>query len=120
MNMEFPIFIMIPCHFQLSFDFFLLFFLFFINIGILVGGLRFFVSLRYHVSPISVNKVLRFLLKSSGVELFTSVVIFETFFPSYFNRPNNTMQCLVQCVNPSFNKIYSNTYRNMSIYTLIF
>ena len=55
MNMEYLFFITITNHFQFSFDF-SCYFSYLVNIGLLIGFLVFFVSLRHHSPTTSINK----------------------------------------------------------------
>ena len=93
MNVEFTILIMITYQFKPSFDFYCSFLYLLVNLGLLIVGLVLFVSLRYHVKPISAKQSLIFLVKSSGFGFLTSVGIFEIFPSSYLDSPNYAMQC---------------------------
>ena len=116
MDMEFPVFIMITCHYQFSFDVLLFFFKYLVHISLLIGSLVFFMSLRYHDPPILVNKV-EFFSWRFRIWFLTSVVIFKYFFRLILIGQTTTCNVLVQCFNPNANKINSDTKRNKNTYT---
>ena len=111
-NLEFPIFLIISCHFQFSLDFSFSIFSLSVNLGLLIGGLGKIIWFLNHSPPISIKMVCLYLLKSSGVGFFLPYGFFEKIFYLILIGHSNSWNIPVQYVNPKVNESCINKNKN--------